>query len=148
MAEYIVDADVLIKFYCHLERPDILHSVLSGVTIAERVKREFEYHGFGSGKEDFSRDVANGRVRVVDVSPAENSMIAEYKTDFMHPGERDSAAIALTHLYGLITDDRRAREDLMSADLEVHDSRWVLKEAHTRRFISQKEYKTLSTSRR
>jgi predicted nucleic acid-binding protein len=145
---FIVDTDVLIKFYCHLGRPDVLHQVLGGVTVAERVKREFEYHGFGPGKEEFTRDIANGSVRTVDVSPAENTMISEYQTDFMHAGERDSAAIALTHLYTLITDDRRAREDLMSADLEVHDSRWVLKEAHSRRFISQKEYKTLSTSRR
>jgi predicted nucleic acid-binding protein len=66
----------------------------------------------------------------------------------MHQGERDSAAIAITHLYTLVTDDRRAREDLMSADIEVRDSRWVLKEAHSRRFISQKEYKALSSNRR
>lgn len=148
MGQYIVDADVLIKFYCHLERPDVLHRVLGDVTVAERVKREFEYHGFDPGKEDFARDVAAGKVRVVDVSLAEDGMIAEYKTDFMHAGERDSAAIALTHLYTLITNDRRAREDLMSADLEVHDSRWVLKEAHARRFISKKEYKALSSNRR
>ncbi len=148
MPQYIVDTDVLIRFYCHLERPDILQRLLGGITVAERVKREFEHHGFGPGKEEFSRDVGAGRVRTVDVSPAEDRVIAEYKTDLMHAGERDSAAFALTHLYTLITDDRRAREDLMSADLEVHDSRWVLKEAHSRRFISQKEYKQLSTSRR
>jgi len=145
---YIVDTDVLMKFYCHLGRPDILHRVLGGITVAERVKREFEYHGFGPGKEDFTRDLAAGRIRTIDVSPAEDRVIAEYKTDFMHAGERDSAALALTHLYTLITDDRRAREDLMSADLEVNDSRWILKEAHSRRLISQKEYKTLSTTRR
>ncbi len=148
MSQYIVDTDVLIRFYCHLDRPDILHRLLGGITVAERVKREFEHHSFGHGREEFVRDVAAGRIRTVDVSPAEDRMIAEYKTDFMHAGERDSAAIALTHLYTLITDDRRAREDLMNADLEVHDSRWILKEAHARRLISQKEYKQLSATRR
>lgn len=148
MPQYIVDTDVLINFYCHLERPDILLRLMGVITVAERVKREFEHHGFGSGKEEFSRDIATGRVRTIDVSPAEDRVIAEYKTDFMHVGERDSAAIALTHLYTLITDDRRAREDLMSSDLEVHDSRWILKEARSRRLISQKEYKKLSTTRR
>jgi predicted nucleic acid-binding protein len=148
MPQYIVDTDVLIKFYCHLGRPDILQSVLGVVTIAERVRREFEYHGYGQGKEEFLQDLSTGRVRTVDAGPAEHNVIAEYETTFMHAGERDSAAIALTHLYTLITNDRRAREDLMEADLDVHDSRWILKEAHARRFITQREYKTLLTTNR
>jgi hypothetical protein len=73
MGQYIVDSNVLLKFYCELQRSDVLHQVLGGVTVAERVKREFEYHGFGPGKEDFARDVAAGRVRSVDVSPAEEA---------------------------------------------------------------------------
>lgn len=141
--QFIIDADVLIKFYCHLERPDVLHRVCGDITVADRVEREFEYHAFGPGKDVFGQDVSSGKIRVVDAGPAEDQMIAEFKTVFLHAGERDTAAIALTHLYTMITDDRRAKDELMTAGLTLHDSRWVLKQAHSRRIITQKEYKGL-----
>jgi predicted nucleic acid-binding protein len=145
LSQYIIDTDVLIVFYCRLERPDVLHDVCAeGVVVAETVRREMEGVARGMGRDVFRGDVANGSVRVIEAGPAEANEAADFNTTFLHRGEKDTAAIALTHLYEMITNDRMARNELVGSGITVHDAAWVLGQAKSRRLLTQAEHKNLA----
>jgi predicted nucleic acid-binding protein len=145
LSQFIIDTDVLIVFYCRLERPDILHAVCDeGVVVAETVRREMEGVARGQGRDVFRGDVRGGAVRVIEAGPVEANEAAGFNTTFLHRGERDTAAIALTHLYTMVTNDRMARNELVGSGLTVHDAAWVLQQAKSRRLLTQAQHKKLT----
>ncbi len=147
MSQFIIDTDVLIVFYCRLERPDVLHAVCEeGVVVSETVRREMEGVARGIGREIFRGDVAAGAVRVVEAGPPEANESAGFNTTFLHRGERDTAAIALTHLYTMVTNDRMARHELIGSGITVRDAAWILQQAKSRRLLTQAQHKKLSQS--
>lgn len=145
MRPFIIDANIIIHFYCRLERPDILIKVCGDdAAVSESVKREVEHHASEPGKSDFLNDIRGGYLRTIDVGPAEEDVAAKFGKAFLHRGERDCAAIAVTRMYDMLTNDRLARETLMGNDITIHNGDWVLKEANKRRIISAAEYNRLA----
>jgi predicted nucleic acid-binding protein len=145
MRPFIIDANIIIYFYCDLERPDILMKVCGDdAAVSESVKREVEYHAGEPGKSDFLADISGGYLRTIDVGPAEENIAAGFGQAFLHKGERDCAAIAVTRMYDMLTNDRMARETLMGNGITIHNAAWVLKEANKRRIITAAEYNRLS----
>lgn len=145
MRPFIIDANIVIHFYCRLERPDILLKVCGDeAAVSESVRREVEYHASEPGKSIFQGDISGGYLRTIDVGPAEEQVAAKFGKAFLHKGERDCAAIAVTHMYNMLTNDRMARETLMGNDITIHNAAWVLKEANKRRIITAAEYNRLS----
>jgi predicted nucleic acid-binding protein len=141
---FIIDADVILHFYCRLGEPDVLLRVCGeDATVAERVKREVEYHASEPGKTHFLEDIKRGSIRVIDVGPAEETVAGEFGTSFLHAGERDTAALAVTRIYTMLTNDVRARATLTGSGITIHDAKWVLQEAKKRRIITAAEHKRL-----
>lgn len=143
---YVIDSNVLINFYSRLQREDILYKVLGGrMYVTERVRNEALHHAFGIGADRLKIDMGSGKLPITNVHLGDAESISSLGTSrtFLHEGEKGSAVVAKARGWGLITDDRRAAEDLLGSGITIHDSRWVLRQAESRRYISKAEEKRL-----